>query len=97
MIEIPILPQPNQRFTVTLGGHLWDVTIKKATISMVATVRRDGEIIIRSSRIVSNAPIIPFRYLATAGNFQLQTIGDQEPDWQLFGDSQHLFFLEPDQ
>lgn len=96
MIELSLMPVPNQRFTASLGGHLWEILIKKANVSMVASVSCDGEVLINSSRIVCGQPMIPFRHLSQNGNFLLTTINDEEPDWTNFSDSQRLFFVGPD-
>ena len=95
MRELSLLPVPNQRLSAVLGGVLWDIEIKTLQAHMAASFWVDGELLLQGQRIVCNAPMIPYRYLATSGNFVIVTPGDADLDWQQFGVSQSLFFIEP--
>ncbi len=98
MIEIPIIAAANQALTFTdPAGVLWELAIKAARQTMCADVVRDGRALVRGQRIVADAPIIPYRYLSTQGNFAILTSGGEIPWWEQFGDTHQLVYLTPEE
>ena len=92
---VDLLAVPNQKFSATINGVLWEVTIKVARGTMLADVRRDGVDLVLGQRIVAEYPILPYRYLSHQGNFAILTRDGQLPWWEEFGRSQSLIYLEP--
>lgn len=95
MRDISLLAVPNQTFSATINGVLWELTIKVAVRTMLADVRRDGVDLIRGQRIIAEFPILPYRYLSHQGNFAILTRDGELPWWEEFGRSQSLIYLEP--
>lgn len=95
MIEIDLIQAPNQAFSITINGVVWDLAIKVARGTMAADVKRDGVDLVVGQRIVAEFPILPYRYLSHQGNFAILTRDGDLPWWEEFGRSQSLVYLEP--
>lgn len=95
MRDITLLAVPNQTFSATINGVLWELTIKAAVGTMVADVKRDGVDLVLGQRIIAEFPILPYRYLSHQGNFAILTRDGELPWWEEFGRSQSLIYLEP--
>lgn len=95
MIEIDLIQAPNQAFSITINGVVWDLAIKVARGTMLADVKRDGVDLVVGQRIVAEFPILPYRYLSHEGNFAILTRDGDLPWWEEFGRSQSLVYLEP--
>lgn len=93
MREIMLQAVPNQRIDVSVGGMVWRIEIKAITGGMAANIWADNEQLISGTRILDNSLILPFKYLAIYGNFVIDT-GGNPINWQLFGRSQSLYFIE---
>lgn len=97
MIEIDLIRVPNQSISVTIDDVLWELTIKAARRCMVADIVRDGRTLVQGQRIVADAPVIPYRYLSTQGNFAILTPDGEYPWWERFGDTHTLVFMTPEE
>lgn len=95
MRNIPIQAVPNQEFSVTIEDNRWTLRIKIAVTSMFADVYLNEEVVILGQRIAPGTPVIPYDYLANAGNFILVVENGDLPDWQKFGVTQSLFYVAP--
>ncbi|EHK66001.1 phage baseplate plug family protein [Achromobacter arsenitoxydans] len=95
MIEIDLIRAPNQTFSITINGVLWELSIKVAHGTMLADVKRDGVDLVLGQRIVAEFPILPYRHLSHQGNFAILTRDGELPWWEEFGRSQSLIYLEP--
>lgn len=95
MRDITLLAVPNQTFSATINGVLWELTIKVAIGTMLADVKRDGADLVLGQRIVAEHPILPYRYLSHQGNFAILTRNGEIPWWEEFGRSQLLVYLDP--
>ncbi|MEN4917576.1 hypothetical protein ABE485_02805 [Achromobacter spanius] len=95
MRDITLLAVPNQTFSATINGVLWELTIKVARGMMLADVRRDGVDLVLGQRIIAEYPILPYRHLSHQGNFAILTRDGELPWWEEFGRSQSLIYLEP--
>ena len=95
MIEIDLIRVPNQSLSVTLDDVLWELTIKTARRCMIADVVRSGRVLVQGQRIVADAPILPYRYLSTLGNFAILTPDGELPWWEQFGDTHTLVYMTP--
>ncbi|WP_313064758.1 phage baseplate plug family protein [Achromobacter animicus] len=95
MRDITLLAVPNQTFSATINGVLWELTVKVARGTMLADVRRDGVDLVLGQRIIAEYPILPYRHLSHQGNFAILTRDGELPWWEEFGRSQSLIYLEP--
>jgi hypothetical protein len=93
--DVNLLAVPNQSFSVTINGVLWELAVKVARGTMLADVRRDGVVLVLGQRIVAGFPILPYRHLSHQGNFAILTRDGKLPWWEEFGRSQSLVYLEP--
>lgn len=89
---IPIRAIPNQSLSVTIDRQRWDITIKTAVTSMIVDLVLNDAVLVLGLRIMPNQPLIPYRYLSTAGNFMLLTVDDQLPNWERFEMDQQLVY-----
>lgn len=96
MREITLQSVPNQRIDVSVGVEAWRIEIKAITGGMAASIWADNELLISGTRILANSLILPFKYLSIYGNFIIDS-GGNPIDWRLFGRSQALYFIEPDE
>lgn len=96
MREIPLNPVPNQRLQITVDDNRWDLTIKVARNMMVCDIRRNDEVVMLATRATTDAPLIPYYHLASAGNFAFITERDALPWYEEFGKTQSLVFWGSD-
>lgn len=98
MRQISLQKVPNQSFSFTQDGNRWSVTIKQAVTSMIATIIINDVVVISGVRIMGDDFIIPYTYIGVLhGNLMLTTQQDLLPNWELFGQTQQLFYWTPDE
>lgn len=91
MLNIPLQSIPNQSFTTTLDGNIYNISINETSGTMSISINRNNIPIILGSRMVSGYIIIPYKYLMN-GNFFLLTENNEYPYYTLFGVNQFLIF-----
>jgi len=96
MQNIQISPIPNQSFSVTIDQNFYNIAIKETNNCMSIDIQKNGEYVIRGSRIISNYPIISYRYLED-GNFLLNALSEDIPYYDKFGISQFLIYASQDE
>lgn len=89
---IPLQAVPNQAFTITLDGLVWDITLQTIGVSTIVSVSRDDVVLFQGLRVVAGSPLIPYRY-QEAGNFIFTTVDDAFPFYQEFGVTQSLLYF----
>lgn len=89
---IPLQQIPNQSFTITLAGTLFNITLKRCNGVMVMSASIEGVDTIDNLICAAGAPIIPARYLET-GNLMFLTANNQLPDYRQFGLTQSLLYF----
>lgn len=89
---IPLQQIPNQKFTISLDGVLFNITLKKCNGVMAMSVSINGTATIDNLICAACAPIIPAKYLED-GNFMFLTANNQLPDYKQFGLTQSLFYF----
>lgn len=98
MRQIPLQPVPNQSLSFTQDENRWEVTIKQAATSMIADVTINDVRVISGVRIPGDDFILPYTYMGVLqGNLMLTTQQELLPDWELFGQTQQLFYWTPDE
>lgn len=91
-MEINLSPIPNQSFTTTLDGVLYNMRIFLVQNIMCCDLSINGVVVLTSMRLVSGAPIIPYRYLIN-GNFIITTLNDELPNYEEFNSTQFLVYF----
>ena len=92
MLEIPIVAQPNQEFSIEIGSNLYDFSIKLIVQCLAISISRNNISLISNFRILGNQPILPYRFLYD-GNFFLNTENNEIAIWSELGISQKLYYL----
>ena len=94
MQTIPIQAIPSQTFTfIDPSSNSWDIGIRNVSMQMAFSVALNGVQLIQNVCAVAGYRIIPYDYLEN-GNFVLITQSFQVPDYNQFGITQSLVFLE---
>lgn len=96
MIQIDIQPIPNQSFSVRLGGRIYNITLKETRGVMSVTIVRDGVTLISGARVCAGSAMISYQYQED-GNFLIDTLNQQLPDYREFGNSQFMYYLTADE
>lgn len=96
MMIVPLAPIPNQSFNIFLDNNEWDFTIYTVGNVMAADVVLNGTLILSGQRLTPVTPVIPYRYLEN-GNFAFVTANFDYPDYTMFGASQSLVYVSPDE
>jgi len=92
MQEIALSNIPNQSLSVRLEDAQYDITLKACDGVMGVTIVRDNEVLISNVRAVCGVGLLPYRYLEE-GNFFIDTLDDELPDYTKFGISQSLIYV----
>ena len=88
---------PSQDVIVTLDGFRYEITIKDAGGFMVCGIVRDGETILSPGfRIISGAPLIPYRYLEN-GNFAFTIPVGETTNYKQFQITQFLVYASTEE
>lgn len=98
MQTISIQAIPNQEFTVNIGDYRYDIRlvfIEPGTMAYDLSI--DEQPVIRGQRVTKGELFMPYRYQEVDGNFYLYMPEDEQPDYEQFGDSQMLYYLNPEE
>ena len=94
MIDIPLQPVANQELSIPLEGARYVITVKEANGVMVASIERDGVLVVRNTRIVADGLMLPYRAQWFGfGNFMLATQDEEVPYFDQFGVTQFLVYV----
>lgn len=98
MIQIPITNIPNQSFSISLDGNQFDIRIhacrdngQYGTGIVAFDIVINNTVTVTGMRGVPSCPLIPYEYLEN-GNFVVETMNDEYPDWRQFGITQYLIY-----
>lgn len=87
---------PNQSFVVQASGFRFVIKIGTIRSGIFVDLDVDGARVLSGSRVVAGEPLFPYEYM-TFGNFIFTTLGDETPDASVFGVSQFLVYLSPEE
>lgn len=94
MRRIFLESNPNQEFDLNADGRRYKVSLREGSSGLIiASIDIDGERIISGIRCLPNTPLIPYRYVEW-GNFIFITRNGEYPQWDKFGKSQRLLYVE---
>ena len=92
MILVPLATVPNQSFSIVLDGNQYDISIYVTNNVSAIDIIRNNVPILLGSRLVSDYPVIPYRYLEN-GNFVFITEDGAYPIYTEFGITQFMFYF----
>lgn len=91
-IGVPIQQLPNQNFSTTLNGVLFDITILSNNGVTSVSLNINGNEVLENALAAAAAPVIPAKY-QESGNFMFLTANQQIPTYEQFGLTQSLFYF----
>jgi|FreactcultureFD7_1027221.scaffolds.fasta_scaffold76176_2 hypothetical protein len=95
MLNIPLAAVPNQSLSVTLNSNQYDLRLHYCANDVMAIDLTINEVILLTGiRLVPNFPVIVSEYMQN-GNFILQTVDNEYPDYTRFGIDQFLIYASP--
>lgn len=97
MREIPLVSTANQELVVTLDDVRYVLRLVALSGVMGVTITANGASVVTGSQVLAGEMLIPYEYREPGGNFILQTLNDDLPDWTQFGATQRLFYLSADE
>jgi hypothetical protein len=92
VLQIPLQPIPNQKFSIQLDENFYDITIKATGNTMACDIIRNNEVIETGIRIVANEPLIVNRY-QESGNFTILSQNDDYAYYPEFNNTQFLIYI----
>jgi len=94
MQTLALAPVPNQEFTTTLDGNLYDIAVYVAAGTMCYDISVNGTPLLTGQRITPGFFLIAYgAYEGQTGNLMLLTNNFALPDYTLFGTSQTLIYM----
>lgn len=84
---------PSQEFTSTLGGNNYKIKIYSIDGHMSYDLSINSVEIIAGFKLVNDVPLLPYLHQEISGNLLLTLPEDEIPDYEKFGLSQFLYYL----
>ena len=95
MLTIPLRQIPNQSVSFNADGAYWRIRVYQAIDNMYADISRNDAVIITGIRCLVGQPLLPYRYMYAPDFGNL--VFDNNPDWQTFGDTCNLNYLNSEE
>ena len=93
-VGCPIQAIPNQEFSITLNGNVYDIGIGATAGVMSVSISLNGTLLVESLHAAACAPLIPAEYLEDGdGNFMFLTANNQLPNYTQFNVTQSLLYF----
>lgn len=92
MYPIPLNPIPNQSVSFNVDGAFWQIKVYESILFMCADVIVNGTPVMNGVRCFGGFPLLPYSYMSVPGLGNL--IFDSDANWQNFGTSCNLYYLE---
>lgn len=93
---VPIQAIPNQQFTITLGGVLFDITLRTIDDFTATSIRKNDVDVLDGSRTPAGALLLPYRY-EESGNFLFVATDFALPYYTKFNITQQLLYFSADE
>lgn len=91
---VPLSAVPNQKISITLNGSRYEIRFRECNGVMALDLTINDELVLSGDRVVSGAPLIPYKYLEkSSGNFLFLTELGDYPYWDQFGITQRLIYF----
>lgn len=98
MQNIQIQPAAGQEFTININSVRYDLRFKLIAPGVVAyDIDIDQQPVISGFRVTPGTLLIPYPALERDGNFYLYVPNGEDVDYQQFGQSQLLYYLNADE
>ncbi|AUG84961.1 hypothetical protein MAELSTROM_42 [Pseudoalteromonas phage Maelstrom] len=97
MESISIDAIPSQQFNISLGGNNYKIKIYSIDGHMSYDLSINSVGVISGFKLVNDVPLLPYKYQEINGNIILSLPEDEIPDYERFGLSQFLFYLDEDE
>ena len=94
MIQIPLQAIPNQNLKYQAEDELYDITIRTTKYATHISISRDDEAIISNQILIPNSLVMRYNYDVTNGNFIFESMQDNLPDYNKFGVTQFLYYVD---
>lgn len=93
MYLIDLTSIPNQTFSINLDGVNYRIALRTIQEMTYMSVWANGEILFYNQLCVPNAYVNPYNYVGVNGKFFFKCINNDYPNYQLFGNTQSLYFV----
>lgn len=88
---------PKQSFNITLGNYSYDLKLFSNDGSMAYDLYIDGVNVIQGFKFVNEVLMLPYEHQELNGNLLLVVPEDELPDYESFGSTQFLIYLDADE
>lgn len=88
---------PSQRFTVPLGGNNYDIKIYSIDGHMSYDLSINAVEVVTGFKLVNDVPLLPYLHQEVSGNLLLSLPENEIPDYNNFGTSQLLYYLDEEE
>jgi hypothetical protein len=98
MIEISLKQLPNQEFSIALENSRYVIRVVETNTMMAITIIKDDVTLIENARFLPNDFILRSNLVdPDSGNFMMLVQDDSLPDWNSFGVTQFLQYINSDE
>lgn len=98
MIEISLKQLPNQEFSIALENSRYVIRVVETNTMMAITIIKDDVTLIENARLLPNDFILRSNLVdPDSGNFMMLVQDDSLPDWNNFGVTQFLQYIDSDE
>lgn len=98
MQEITLEKQPNQQFSITLGGEAYAISLRTLENgATLADITKDNEPLISGQLCRGNELLLPYPYKARGGNFLFTAADGRYPSYTDFGGSCRFYFISAEE
>lgn len=94
---IPLQNIPNQVFSITLNEVDYRIALRTIQGFTLISVWQNGDILFYNQLCVPNSFVNPYDYVSQNGKLYFRCLDDEYPNYNLFGNTQQLYFLTPDE
>lgn len=98
MIEISLKQLPNQELSIALENSRYIIRVVETNTMMAISITKDDVMLIENARLLPNDFILRSNLVdPDAGNFLMLVQDDSLPDWNSFGITQFLQYIDSDE
>lgn len=95
MLTIPLLAEPSQTLTTTIGGQYCEISVYTLTTGLYLDLSINGTAIIQGALCLNTVQLVGQTYLGFVGDLMfMDTQGSSDPDYTGLGSRFLLIYLE---
>ena len=87
----------SQRFNITLSGNSYDIRIFSTEGGMACDISINGVSVISGFKMINDVPLLVYPHQEISGNLVLSLPDDETPNYEGFGSSQFLYYLNAEE